>query len=349
MKRRTAGGTSHQSRVTSHASLLEGQVVASFGRRYLVELADATSLDCVTRGRRGVIACGDRVSVAVRGPGQGVIEAVAPRTTLLYRSDQVRQKLVAANVTQIVIVVAPVPAFHEELLNRCLAAAEQGGIAALIALNKSDLPQAAAALETLEPYRKLGYRVAAFSAKRDLSALAPHLREHTSVLVGQSGMGKSTLVNALVPGASVRVAELSAALDSGRHTTTHARLYHLEFQALATHGTPTEGWTEVFKSEMGNILLVERRVLQYRLVLTCERGLVEIDVSHLPALVIETARVPMQSGFGVVGRIDGGAFAVTAGTIEPWGLTNMSPAMLVGSPTDSLLDLPKTLRAMPLE
>ena len=128
-----------------------------------------------------------------------------------------------------------------------------------------------------------------------------------------------------------------------------ARLFHLEFQALAMHGTPTEGWTEVFKSEMGNILLVERRVLQYRLVLTCERGLVEIDVSHLPDLVIETARVPMRSGFGVVGRIDGGAFAVTAGTIEPWGLTNMSPAMLVGSPTESLLDLPKTLRAMPLD
>jgi hypothetical protein len=128
-----------------------------------------------------------------------------------------------------------------------------------------------------------------------------------------------------------------------------ARLFHLEWQALALNGSPTEGWQEVFKSEMGNILLVERRVLQYRLVLTCERGLVEIDVSHLPDLVIESARVPMRSGFGVVGRIDGGAFAVTAGTIEPWGLTNMSPAMLVGSPTESLLDLPKTLRAMPLE
>jgi hypothetical protein len=128
-----------------------------------------------------------------------------------------------------------------------------------------------------------------------------------------------------------------------------ARLFHLEWQALAQNSSPTEGWQEVFKSEMGNVLLVERRVLQYRLVLTCERGLVEIDVSHLPDLVIETARVPMRSGFGVVGRIDGGAFAVTAGTIEPWGLTNMSPAMLVGSPTASLLDLPKTLRAMPLE
>lgn len=128
-----------------------------------------------------------------------------------------------------------------------------------------------------------------------------------------------------------------------------ARLYHLDFQALAHHGSPTSGWTEVFRSELGNVLLVERRVLQYRLVLTCERGLLEIDVSHLPDLVIETARVPLRSGFGVVGRIDGGAFAVTAGTIEPWGLTNMSPAMLVGSPTESLMDLPKTLRAMSLE
>lgn len=127
------------------------------------------------------------------------------------------------------------------------------------------------------------------------------------------------------------------------------RLFHLDWQSLREHASPTEGWQEVFTSEMGNILLVERRVLQYRLVLTCERGLIEIDVSHLPDLVIESARVPMRSGFGVVGRIDGGAFAVTAGTIEPWGLTNMSPAMLVGSPTSSLLDLPKTLRAMPLD
>jgi hypothetical protein len=128
-----------------------------------------------------------------------------------------------------------------------------------------------------------------------------------------------------------------------------SRLFHLEWQALREHASPTEGWTEVFSTQLGNVLLVERRVLHYRLVLTCERGLVEIDVSHLPDLVIETARVPMRSGFGVVGRIDGGAFAVTSGTIEPWGLTNMSPAMLVGSPTESLLDLPKALRAMPLE
>src|SRR5687767_12615042 len=127
------------------------------------------------------------------------------------------------------------------------------------------------------------------------------------------------------------------------------RLFHIDFQSLAQHGTPTASWVEVFTSEMGNILLVERRVLQYRLVLTCERGLIEIDVSHLPDLVIETARVPMASGFGVVGRIDGGAFAVTAGRVEPWGLSDVSPAMLVGSSTETLLDLPKALRQLSLD
>ena len=159
--------------------------------------------------------------------------------------------------------------------------------------------------------------------------------DHLSAVVDLHAMG---FLDCVVTSSGV----LARKIDEGR-------LFHLDWQSLAQSGTPTEGWTEVFTSEMGNILLVERRVLQYRLVLTCERGLVEIDVSHLPDLVIETARVPMRSGFGVVGRIDGGAFAVTAGTIEPWGLTNMSPAMLVGSPTESLLDLPKTLRAMPLE
>jgi len=127
------------------------------------------------------------------------------------------------------------------------------------------------------------------------------------------------------------------------------RLFLLGFQALAAQGNPSTGWIEVWKSDLGNILLVERRMLHYRIVLTCERGLIEIDLSHLPDLVIETARVPMQSGFGVVGRIDNGAFAVTTGTIEPWGLTNMSPATLVGSPIPSLLELPRMLRAMPVD
>ena len=208
-------------------ALLDGQIVASFGRRYLVELQDGTTLDCVTRGRRGALACGDRVGVARSGPGQGVIEKLGARDTLLYRSDRVRQKLIAANVTQIVVVVAPVPTFHEDLINRCLAAAEHGGMSSFIVLNKMDLPQAKRALKSLALYEQLGYRIVALSAKRDVSQLLAFLRGKTSALVGQSGMGKSTIVNALAPEAAVRIAEISAALDSGRHTTTHARLYHL--------------------------------------------------------------------------------------------------------------------------
>lgn len=124
------------------------------------------------------------------------------------------------------------------------------------------------------------------------------------------------------------------------------RLYLLEHTALAATGDPTTGWLPVFTSEQGNILLVERRVLHYSIVLTCEHGLVEVDLSHLPDLVTVTARVPMRSGFGVVGRIDHGAFAVTTGTIESWGLTNMGPATLVGSSIPSLLELPRMLNEL---
>jgi len=211
----------------THGALLDGRIVASFGRRYLVELPDATFLDCVTRGRRGALACGDRVGVAQSAPGQGVIEKAGPRETLLYRSDRGRQKLIAANVTQIVVVVAPVPSFHHDLISRCLVAAEHGRMSALVVMNKTDLPGADPALESLSLFTQLGYRVIPLSARNDVSPLLPFLQGQVSVLVGQSGMGKSTIINALSPAAAVRVAEISAALDSGRHTTTHARLYEL--------------------------------------------------------------------------------------------------------------------------
>jgi ribosome biogenesis GTPase len=210
-------------------SLLPGQVVAAHGRHYVVELADGREIACFPRGKKSLIACGDRVAVLPTAKGQGAIEAVDPRRSLLYRSDQHREKLIAANVTQMIVVLAAVPSFYEELLIRCLAAAEHQGIRALIVLNKFDLvEESARALAALEPYRALGYAVLPLIAKREVTPLRAHLHGHTSVLVGQSGMGKSTIINALVPGAAAAVSDISAALDSGRHTTTHARLYRLD-------------------------------------------------------------------------------------------------------------------------
>lgn len=209
--------------------------MAAFGRRYQVELEDGTPLSCVPRGKKSEVACGDVVEIqhtAVASAdidAQGVIESILPRSTLLYRSDAYREKLIAANVTQIVLVVATEPSFNDELLARCLIAANNQQIQILIVLNKCDLTELAQqARAQLASYRALGYRILELSAKQDVSALRPLLQDQRSVLVGQSGMGKSTLINALLPEAQAVTREISSALDSGKHTTTHARLYHLD-------------------------------------------------------------------------------------------------------------------------
>jgi ribosome biogenesis GTPase len=170
---------------------------------------------------------GDRVEIGLLNEEQAVIEGALPRTSLLYRSDAFREKLIAANVTQIAIVLAAIPSFYEELLSRCLVAAEDADIKALIVLNKADLPQTAAARVAIEPYRALGYPMIELSATTDITPLWPQLAGEMTVFVGQSGMGKSTLVNGLLPDAHARTREISEALDSGKHTTTHATLYPL--------------------------------------------------------------------------------------------------------------------------
>ena len=210
------------------AALLHGQVVAAFSRQYLVELPGGELLPCLTRGKKSAVACGDFVELQRTADSQAVIEKILPRKTLLYRSDVFRQKLIAANVTQLIVVVAAEPSFDDELLARCLVAAHGQQLETLIVLNKCDLAaQADSARARLAPYRNIGYRVLELSAKTDVSPLLPFLQNHTSVLVGQSGMGKSTLINALQPDAQAATREISTALDSGKHTTTHARLYHL--------------------------------------------------------------------------------------------------------------------------
>ncbi|MCK6406440.1 MAG: ribosome small subunit-dependent GTPase A [Rhodocyclaceae bacterium] len=204
-------------------------IVAAHGRQYLVELADGTTLLCFPRGKKSDLACGDRVSVGMAGDGRGVIEKVDARHSLLFRSNEFREKLIAANVTQMIVVVATEPSFSDMLITRSLVAAASQQIRPLLVLNKCDLAaRLPAARAALAVYGRLGYALLELSAHESIDMLRPYLDRQTSVLVGQSGMGKSTLLNALIPDAQAATREISAALDTGKHTTTHARLYHLD-------------------------------------------------------------------------------------------------------------------------
>ena len=210
--------------------LEEGLIVAAYGKRYNVELVDGRILSCVTRGKKVDNAAGDRVSIKLTSNKEGVIEKTAERNTLLYRSNAFKSKILAANVTQILVVLATQPSFYEDLLNRCLVAAEASGIRAVIILNKCDLPNPDA-MQKLAEYAALGYLTVQLNAKDSVDTLRPLLEGHTSVLVGQSGMGKSTIINGLLPEARSKTQEISTTLDSGKHTTTATHLYHLDTES----------------------------------------------------------------------------------------------------------------------
>lgn len=207
--------------------LLQGLVVAAYGKRYEVELDNQARISCVTRGKKNDLACGDLVTLKLTDQHEGVIESFQPRHSLLYRSNQYRSKVLAANVTQAVIVLATQPSFYEALLNRCLIAAEAANIKAIIVLNKCDLSDRHQAKDKLKAYQDMGYVVSHLSAKTSTATLNQHLSGEKSILVGQSGMGKSTIINSLLPNQQVRTQEVSQTLDSGKHTTTAAHLYHL--------------------------------------------------------------------------------------------------------------------------
>ena len=213
-------------RADAGAHPARGLVVAAHRRHYRVELDDGARVTCVLKGRTTTLACGDRVDV-VRNADEGVIVGLAPRTSLFYRSDAFREKLIAANVTQVLGVVAPDVPVDEHLLNRWVVAAEIERCRFVLVVNKSDLPDAASFAQRFAPYAALGYPVIALSAKHDATPLLPTIRGEHTVIIGQSGMGKSTLINALLPSAGADVGELSDALRSGRHTTTTAALYRL--------------------------------------------------------------------------------------------------------------------------
>ncbi|XDJ36096.1 MAG: ribosome small subunit-dependent GTPase A [Burkholderia sp.] len=210
-----------------------GRVIAAHGRHYLVAPADGSPmLQCFPRGKKSEVAVGDRVIYERSSVNQGVIVKIETRRNLLYRSDQFKSKLFAANLDQLLIMLATEPYFSEDLLGRALIAAEANKLTPIVVLNKIDVEAALPmAHERLAPYRELGYDVVELSVKSapeaTLEQLMPRLAKHATILLGQSGMGKSTLVNLIVPEAWAATREISATLNSGCHTTTFTRLYPL--------------------------------------------------------------------------------------------------------------------------
>ena len=209
-----------------NAARAQGLVIAAKRRHFEVTLDDGEDVNCVLKGRSLQVACGDRVDV-VSVPGGAAIEAVVPRSTLVYRSDAFNEKLIAANATQIAGVVAPDLGLDEELVNRWMIAAEAEGCRFILVANKQDLPDFAVLQARLAPIAALGYPVIECAAQRNVAPLLPWLAHQRTVLVGQSGMGKSTIINALAPLAGVKVGDVSTALRTGRHTTSATTLYRM--------------------------------------------------------------------------------------------------------------------------
>ena len=207
-----------------------GLVVSAHGRQVVVETPAGARVRCQTRGKKSELVVGDRVRWAVTGDG-GVIESLVPRRNLLFRQDDWRTKSFAANLDLILVLVAGEPMFSETQLARALIAAKAEGIAVCIGLNKTDLPAATTARERLAPYRAMGVEMVELALKADPNAaqavLAQWLSGRTTLVLGPSGTGKSTLINLLVPEAAAQVGDISIALQSGRHTTTTTTWYWL--------------------------------------------------------------------------------------------------------------------------
>lgn len=210
-----------------------GLVITVYGRSLVVEAEHGELHRCAVRQNLGRLACGDRVIWQASSAGAGVVTAVAERRSLLTRPDYRGQpRPVAANLDAVAVVLAPFPELSEPLIDRYLTAITAIGVQGLLVLNKVDLLDASALVAftaRLEPYRRIGYPIllASSQTSHGLDALQTWLCGRTSLLAGQSGVGKSSLIKALLPERDIRIQAVSAATGLGAHTTSASTLYHL--------------------------------------------------------------------------------------------------------------------------
>ncbi|MDO4905094.1 MAG: ribosome small subunit-dependent GTPase A [Lautropia sp.] len=230
--RKLAAGSVSGPRGTSSSPRLEGDVIAAYGRHFLVSPGDGQApLEALAVGRRLDCVVGDRVLYRLADSGPSAVESVLPRRNRVMRSDHFRQKTIAANVDQAAVLISGYPFFDEAVLLRVLLGLSAEEIPVLLLLTKQDLKHSFdQAMERASVYETLGYPViptAARNAPASLDALRVRLTGKRTILLGQSGMGKSTLLNALIPSADQQTQAISDALASGRHTTTFSRAFTL--------------------------------------------------------------------------------------------------------------------------
>jgi ribosome biogenesis GTPase len=209
--------------------LIEGLVISHLGQGIAVEIPEGVIL-CQTLRKLETVAVGDQVMISKSSPDQGRIEKILPRRSLLLRpSRNKKTRPVAANIDKIYVVFATEPHCDFLLIDQYLAICENRNIDAVLVLNKIDLTNLETVKAELQQYQELGYELHKVSAAKNkgITELKSALNKHVSIFAGQSGVGKSSLTNALIPDKQLKTNTVSEITKHGRHTTTAATLYHL--------------------------------------------------------------------------------------------------------------------------